>query len=183
MSNRFQWFLLLFFAIFLTGCAHVISKDLRLSADPSLTFGQVHQNSNAYKGKMVVWGGEIVETVNQKDGATQIEVIQSPLDWRGEPKGTHLSAGRFLVLVNEYLDPYVYRKGRKITVAGEILGEKTKPLGEMEYRYPVLSSKQIYLWPEYYHYPYSYYYYDPWWYYPYYPRWGWGMGFHYHYHR
>jgi len=160
----------------------VISKDLRTSTDPSLTFRQVHGNSNTYKGKFVVWGGEIIETVNQKDGTTQIEIFQRPLGWRGEPDVTHVSDGRFLILADQYLDPYVYRRGRKITVAGEILGEKIKSLGDMDYRYPLLSSKQIYLWPEYYYYPYPYYYYDPWRYYPYYPRWWWGMGFHNHYH-
>src|SRR3990170_6225286 len=100
MSNRFQWFLLLFFFILLTGCAHVISKDLRASADPALTFRQFHQNSNTYKGKFVVWGGEIIETVNQKDGTSQIEAFQRPLGWRGEPKETHGSEGRFLTLAN-----------------------------------------------------------------------------------
>ena len=175
MSDRFQWLLVPFLLILLTGCAHVISKDLRASADPSLTFGQVHQNPSAYKGKLVVWGGEIVETLNQKDGTTQIEVFQRPLDREGEPKVTHASGGRFLVLVDKYLDPYVYRSGTNITVAGEISGEKIKSLGEMDYRYPLLSSKQIYLWPAYYYSPYPYYYYDPWWYYrwryPYYRRW------------
>jgi len=99
----------------------------------------------------------------------------------------NLSEGRFLVLYDKYLDPYLFRNGKKITVAGEIIGEKIKPLGEMDYRYPILSSKQIYLWPEYYYYSYPYYYYDPWWGYPY---WGWGIGFrydyfprHYHHHR
>ncbi len=173
MSNRFQWFLLLFFFIILTGCAHVISKDLRASADPSLTFGQVHQNSNTYKGKFVVWGGEIIETVNQKDGTTQIEAFQRPLGWGEEPKEALASEGRFLILVREYLDPYLFRRGRKITVAGEILGEKIKLLGEMDYRYPLLLSKQIYLWEEYDYYPVPYYhpyYYDPWWDYPFWWR-------------
>jgi hypothetical protein len=52
-----------------------------------------------------------------------------------------------------YLDSYVFRGGRRITVAGEIQGEKIKPLGQMDYRYPLLSSKQIYFWPEYYYRP------------------------------
>ena len=56
----------------------------------------------------------------------------------GEPKETLASEGRFLMLADKYLDPYVYRKGKRITVAGEILGEKTKPLGELDYRYPLL---------------------------------------------
>lgn len=178
MKSRFQWFLLFFLVFILSGCAHVISKDLRTKSDPSLTLNQVRQSPETFKGKWVVWGGEIIETVNQKDGTTQIEVFQKPLGWRGEPNETVASEGRFLISVDQYLDSYIYRRGKKVTVAGEIQGEKIKPLGEMEYRYPIVSSKQIYLWPEYYYHPYPYYYYDPWWGYPY---WGWGIGFRYYY--
>ncbi len=58
-------------------------------------------------------------------------------------------------------------------MAGEIVGEEFRKLGEMDYRYPLLSGKQIYLWREsYYPGPYYYrpYYYDPWWGYPIYWR-------------
>jgi outer membrane lipoprotein len=178
MKNRFQWFFLFLVVILFSGCAHVISKDLRTKSDFSLTLTQVRQNPEAFKGKLVVWGGEIIEAINQKDGATQVEVFQKPLGLRGEPKNTTYSEGRFLILDDKYLDPYVFQKGKKITVAGEIIGEKAKPLGEMEYRYPLLSSKQIYLWPEYYYRPFPYYYYDPWWDYPF--LW-WGFGFRYYY--
>ena len=178
MKNRFQWLLLLLLVLLFSGCGHVISKDLRAKSDSSLTLAQVHQNPEAFKGKWVVWGGEINEAVNQKDETTLIEVFRRPLSWRGEPKNTIYSEGRFLVLADTYLDPYVFRRGKKITVAGEMTGEKTKLLGEMEYRYPLLSSKQFYLWPEYYYPPYPYYYYDPWWIYPY--GW-WGFGFNYYY--
>ncbi len=168
--------LALFFLIFLlSGCAHVISKDLRLKSDPYLTLGQVRQNPDGFKGKMVIWGGEIVETVNQKESATQIEVFQKPLGWRGEPRESISSEGRFLILVDKYLDPYIFQTGRKVTVVGEILGAKMKPLGEMDYQYPLLSGKQIHLWPEYASYPYPHYYDDLWWGYPY-----WGWGFHYY---
>jgi len=178
--NRPHILLLLFPVLLMMGCAHVISKDLRAKTDPSLTLNQIYQNPNIYKGKWVVWGGEIIEAVNQKDGTTQIEVFQKPLGWMGEPYETAASQGRFLVLADKYLDSYLFRRGRKITVAGEILGEKFKPIGEMDYRYLLLSGKQIYLWPEYYYRPYPSYYYDPWWDYPY--GW-WGFGIYYHRHR
>jgi outer membrane lipoprotein len=181
MKNWFQSLLLLFLTVLLSGCAHVISKDLRSKADPSLTFREVFQNPNAYQGKTVLWGGETIKTTNQKDGTTLIEIFQLPLSRRGEPNGTYPSEGRFLILAERYLDPYLFRRGRKITVAGEILGEEIKPLGEMDYGYPLLSSKQLYLWPEYYYRPYPYYYYDPWWGYPYW--WGFGFGVNYHHHR
>jgi len=175
--------MVLLLALFLSGCAHVISKELRIQVDPALTLSQVRQDPEAFKGKKVLWGGEIIETLNLKEKVTQIEIFQKPLGWRGEPKGTTSSEGRFLILTDQYLDPYVFRQGKKLTVMGEILGGKTKPLGEMEYRYPLIASKQIYLWPEYlYVYdPYPFYVYDPWWYYG--PRWYWGIGIHYHYRR
>jgi outer membrane lipoprotein len=182
MKSWFTWFLLLSFIILLSGCAHVISKDLRTKSDLSLTLSQVRQNPNAFKGKLVVWGGEIIETVNQQDGTTQIEVFQRPLGWRGEPKETVASEGRFLILADKYLDPYILRRGKKITVAGEMIGEKIKPLGEMDYRYLIVSSKQIYLWPEYYYRPYPYTYYDPWWGYPYWGGFGFGVYYHHQHH-
>jgi hypothetical protein len=123
MKSRFKWFLLLSL-ILLSGCAHVISKDLRTKSDLSLTLSQVRQNPESFKGKWVVWGGEIIETVNQREGTTQIEVFQRPLGWRGEPKETTASEGRFLILADQYLDPYVFRRGKKITVAGEMIGRR-----------------------------------------------------------
>lgn len=173
----FRYLLFIFLLLQLYGCAHVISRDLRDAVDPSLSFEQVLKDPNAYQGKTVLWGGEIIETLINKDGTSEIEVFQRPLGVRGEPKITDISEGRFIIHDVRYLDPYLYRRGRRITVAGIIIGQRVKPLGEMEYRYPLISSKQIYLWPEYYYYPYPYYY-DPWWYYP---RWWWRFGIHYHY--
>jgi outer membrane lipoprotein len=180
MKNWPKWFLLLSL-IFLSGCAHVISKDLRTKSDLTLTLSQVRQNPETYRGKWVVWGGEIIETVNQQEGMTQIEVFQRPLGWRGEPRETYPSEGRFLVVYDKYLDPYVFRRGVKITVAGDIVGERTKLLGEMHYRYPLVSGKEVYLWPVYYYPPYPNY--DPWWSYPYGLGFGFGFYHHHHHHR
>ena len=183
LKNIFSFVIVSLILFLLSGCAHVISKDLMAKSDPSLTLTQVRQNPENFKGRLVVWGGEIIETTVQKDGTAQIEVFQRPLGWREEPKETIASEGRFLILADKYLDPYLFRKGKKITVAGEILGEKIKPLGETDYRYPLLLSKQIYLWEEYYYRSYPPYYYYPGWYYN--PWWGYpfgGLGFRFDYH-
>lgn len=175
--DQFQLLLLLSLFILLSGCAP-ISKELRSRADLALSFTEVFQNPETYKGKIVIWGGEIIETMNQKDGTTLIEVLQRPLDWMEAPKERESPGGRFLILVEKYVDPYIFRRGREITVAGEILGERKRLIGEMEYRYPLVLSKQIYLWRQYYYaylppyYPYSSWrYYGPWWYYH---PWWWG---------
>jgi outer membrane lipoprotein len=170
-GSRLSWLLCVLFI--LTGCAPVISKNLREQADLSLSFGEVIRNPDAFKGRTVIWGGEIIETSNEENGETVLEVFQRPLNWREEPQETVASEGRFLVRVEKYLDPYIYRRGRKITVAGEILGSEVRPIGKMEYRYPLILSKEIYLWT-YYYYPYYAYPYP--YYYPGYPWWGWGWG-------
>jgi outer membrane lipoprotein len=125
----------------------------------------------------VIWGGEIIETAIQKEGGALIETYQRPLNFRGEPDENAASEGRFLIRVENYLDPYIYRRGRRITVAGEVLGERIKPVGEMDYRYPLLAARQIHLWEEfqpYIYYPYFYpypYFYGGWYYRPFYPWW------------
>jgi outer membrane lipoprotein len=182
MVQKIKWVLILLWLPL--GCA-VISQDIKSQADVLITFKQVSQNPEVYKGKTVVWGGEIIETTNQKNGTTLIEVFQRPLGWKDDPKLSAASEGRFLIRSDKYLDPYIYSKGRKITVGGEILGEVIKPLGKMDYHYPLVLSKQIYLWDEsnYYNvYPYPYYY-DPWWAYPYWGWPSWRFYYHGHHHR
>ena len=154
--KKFHAYFILSFFIFVAGCAHVISKDLRGQADPFLTFGEVFKNPNTYKGKMVIWGGEIIQTLPQKDGTTLIEVLQWPLGWRGQPKTKVAFQGKFLVLVKESLDPVLYDRRKRVTVAGEILGEiqgdKIEHLTEKAYRYPLLLEKQIHAWKHSYRY-------------------------------
>jgi outer membrane lipoprotein len=186
MRNRLHILWLILLIPLVSGCAHVISKDVRNKSDLSLTLKQVLGNPDAYPGKSVVWGGEIIQVINQDDGTTEIEIFQEPLNFRGEPKEATRSEGRFLVLDDRFLDPYIYWEGRRITVAGELQGERIEPLGEMYYRYPLIKSEQIYLWPDFSQYPYyAYYpwsYYDTWWGYPY-GVWGVGFyGYYYHHH-
>jgi len=159
------------------GCAPVISKPLREQAEKDLSFSAVFKNPDAHKGKVVIWAGEIIEAKNTKEG-TLIEVLQKPADFFGAPEEVDRSEGRFLVLHPSYLDVAVYSKGREVTVAGEVDGKRTMTLGEIQYTYPLVLAKEIYLWPDTskerlapYPYPvYPWWWYDPFWrpwYYPY----------------
>jgi len=131
--------------LFISGCAHVISKESRSLAARKIPFQWIAQNPEGYKGIMVVWGGDIIETQNLKEG-TQIVVLQRPLARSEQPIEENKSGGRFLVLYKGFLDPAIYEKGRKITVAGIIEGEKVLPLGQSEYHYPYLNAREIHLW-------------------------------------
>ena len=156
-----------------SACAPIIPQELKRSIREKITIHEVVKNPDAYKGKMVLWGGEVLRTVNKKEG-TMIEILQLPLDRSDRPKDVDASEGRFLVLHPDYLDGAIYRQGREITVVGEVQGVKILPLGEIEYIYPFLKAKKIHLWelrPEtikvYHKYPLYPYWRTYWWGYPY----------------
>jgi outer membrane lipoprotein len=66
----------------------------------------------------VILGGYILETKNLTD-ETIVEVLQAPLTFQVEPKSKDLSEGRFIVSHKGFLDPEVYNKDRKLTVANQ----------------------------------------------------------------
>jgi outer membrane lipoprotein len=151
--------------LLLSGCAYPISKELRQEAKESPTFAMILQNPTAYTGTIVIWGGSIIQTLNTKEG-TEVVVLEMPLGDEERPEGMRHSQGRFIAKTPKYLDPEIYKQGRRITVAGEIIGKEIRPLGKTEYTYPVIMIKEIHLWRRYrvYVYPYPYSWYGPgWW--------------------
>lgn len=130
------------------GCLSPIEKHLRARIDRSVTFSLLRQNPDAFLGRTVVFGGVIVRVENQKE-KTVLEILEKRLDPWSKPYDEDASGGRFLVVCPEFLDPAIYREGRQVTIVGEVTGKQLRMVGEIDYQYPVLASKQIYLWPEY----------------------------------
>jgi len=64
----------------------------------------------------------------------------------GKPYETDAIEGRFIITSDQFLDAAVYHRGRRIAVVAEIEGRRILPLGEIEYQYPVLVSKELHLW-------------------------------------
>jgi outer membrane lipoprotein len=165
--HKFTRFLLL--SLFVSGafgCAYPISKELRQEATKEVTFSMVLQNPTAYVGVIVLWGGEIIETVSVQ-GGSEIIVLETPLDYQGMPQSGRYSRGRFIAKSSKFLDPAIYKEEEKITLAGEIIGKQTRPLGDTEYTYPVVMIKQLHLWRKERLYPLPYYRWGPYWYGPY----------------
>jgi outer membrane lipoprotein len=148
-KREFRLFILLSLLVWLTGCAHVISSQLRAEARKDLSFASVLADPQAYEGETVIWGGRIIDTHNE-EGLTLIKVLQVPLDYTEMPENEEMSQGRFLAQFHGYVDPEIYRKSRMITLAGKIVGKRVEPLGEIEYTYPLVNVKEIYLWKPYY---------------------------------
>ena len=168
-SLSFTPYVLLFFLLgVVTGCTPAISKQLRQEAGEPVPFEALQTRPDGYKGRVVIFGGYILETVNEPEGS-RLTVLQSPLDYLNRPESSDLSKGRFLVWSKEFLDPVVYSKERRITVGGKVMGSEERKLGSLAYRYPVIEAKEIHLWPKEGKYVGPYYpYYDPW-IYPWYP--------------
>lgn len=125
-------------------CGHTVSKELREGVDKAITPTDLFKDPDTLKGKTVMLGGVIASSINTPEG-TYVEVVQKPLDYRERPEDTDISYGRFLILYDGYLDTAIYSMGREITVVGEVLGRKLQPLGEIQYPYLLIKSKELYL--------------------------------------
>lgn len=145
----FEFLIILSLFFWMTGCAHVISSQMREAARRDLPFSAVRSNPESYQGQTVIWGGQILDTLNE-EGLTLIKVLQIPLDYTDMPEDEEESQGRFIARIDGYADPEIYRKGRMLTLAGTITGKKIEPLGNMDYVYPLVDIKEIHLWKQYY---------------------------------
>lgn len=121
-----------------------ISRSVRMKVDPELSFAQLRADPHSYLGRGVLLGGEILQTRNTTEG-TFILMLQRPLGPMGTPRGDDESGGRFIILESRFLDPVIYRRGRRLVVAGEVVGKLVGRVDAMEYTYPVIQAQEIHL--------------------------------------
>jgi len=152
MSKQPAWprkrILALFVAVAMTaGCGSPVSKSVRKELDQDISFDHLKERPGSHEGKLVLLGGEIIRIHNKQEG-TMIEILQKRLNRWGRPKDEDNTGGRFLVFADRFLDPVVYSEGRRITVAGTVLGSHSEKIGEVDYVYPLLRAREIRLWQE-----------------------------------
>jgi outer membrane lipoprotein len=169
--RRFFWPALLVLA----GCQSSVPIQIRepLLEAPSIV--QVQEDLKGNKGKHVRWGG-VIASVENRAADTWVEVVSKALGQEGRPLSGDQAFGRFFARVSGFLDPAVYKPDREVTVYGVVEDTVERPIGTKPYRYPMVKSELLYLWPVYRTGPYGYYpdayWYDPYWYGPYYsPYW------------
>lgn len=155
--------------LILAACSPVLNRGLMNQGVRDVQFDQLRQAPDAYKGKLFILGGLIVDARFTEKGS-QIEALAVPVDSLGYLEESERSQGRFLAVYPRdkgLLDPMIYKKGREITLAGEFIEARKSKIDEMEYIYPVFAIRQIYLWADrkdYYWPAYYYPYYDPFYY-------------------
>ena len=94
--------------VFVSGCVHVMSKDILQKVNSEVIFAELQKAPQAYREKVVLLGGVIVKTVNKNDG-TLLEVYQTEINRRGKPIKLDISGGRFLAHWKGFLDSEIYQ--------------------------------------------------------------------------
>ena len=137
--------LALVFLALVGGCANPFPQDLLAKVEKNVTYQEFQDAPEQFDGKLMMFGGVIIETKNAEDGAWII-VLEKPLDKEGRPDWAAESGGQFLIITKAYLDLGAFRRGRSITVIGESKGSKSLPLLGSDYWYPLLEAQQLHLW-------------------------------------
>ncbi|UVT17469.1 MAG: Slp family lipoprotein [Nitrospira sp.] len=137
-------------SVFLGGCNRyqVIPERLAAQVNHKLTYEEVKASPDAYKGQIVVWGGEVLTAARETD-RTKVEVLQLPLNKDHIPLDNRASSrGRFLAVDSrgEIIDPAIFEEGSRITVIGEIVGSRTETREKAMYDYPVIVIRDMTVW-------------------------------------
>jgi len=145
ITNHRYFALVALLAGMLLGCGGGISKQVRTQVTFFGSFADLQRQPDRFKDEMVVLGGKIIEN-RTSDVGTELEVLQLELDGDDRPTDSDHSAGRFMVKTKQFLDPEIYARGDRVTVAGRVQGGETRPIGRMAYTYPVIRLVEIKKW-------------------------------------
>jgi len=132
-----------------SGCSSV-PKPIDVPEGEALTSYEVvsaNKNNTSFLSSKARWGGKIVKVENKQD-VSEIEVVFFPENSFGKPRTGQPSAGRFKAIVEGFVDPIVFEKGRLITVVGEVSAPQTALIGEQAYQYPTLTALGYHMWKE-----------------------------------
>lgn len=145
--NAAKYFAPVLMSAMLSGCAttYPIAQNFREQAQP-LTLSQVKFDPDATRGATVIWGGIIVNTINDTNGGA-IYIMNAPLDPNEKPVRDFATSEQFIAASSQYLDPESFSGCRLITVAGKVTGVWTVKSGNRRYTYPVVDIEDIRVWP------------------------------------
>ena len=148
MKHPIGYPLSLVLVLLLAGCASnsIIPEPLDHQVDRGVTFEQIRDSPDSYRGKTVVLAGEVLKA-KAAQGGTQLEVLQLPLNKEDGPVTDRMeSKGRFLAWQREFLDPATMTDGTRVTIVGEVTGATVSKMDEADYRYPTVDVKHLHLW-------------------------------------
>ncbi|PIP80722.1 MAG: hypothetical protein COW84_03665 [Gammaproteobacteria bacterium CG22_combo_CG10-13_8_21_14_all_40_8] len=130
----------------LFSCASAIPDVINQPIQQPVLLSQVQQDIQSYQGTSIRWGG-IIAKVENKANETWIEIVAKNLDFKARPEEDDATSGRFIIKINEFVDPLIYEQKREVTVYGQISGVIEGKIGEHAYQFPVVEVLGHHLWP------------------------------------
>lgn len=132
-------------ALAMVGCSTFPDEISTENEDALVSYKVAKHQGEKVAGEPARWGGVIADVRNGKDN-TVLEVVSFPLKRWGRPLVSDNSQGRFLAVVDDFIDPGVYKQGRSVTFIGKIGETQQGKIGEYVYTYPVIEATGHYLW-------------------------------------
>jgi outer membrane lipoprotein len=129
----------------LSSCASRMPKKIQGAFDNTLNAAQVHTQPNKFLSQQVRWGGKILNIENRQN-TSRLTIVAFPLNSYGRPKNSDQSHGRFIAVVDKFLEPELYSKDREVTVTGILQKSETLKVGEFSYSHPVVQVNSHHLW-------------------------------------
>jgi outer membrane lipoprotein len=137
---RVHFFIVIAATAVLSACAGRPLVDLA-QVDVNLSPQQLTESDPAPMGT-VNWGGRIIE-LRSVGESSEFEILSYPPDSSGRPDTQRASDGRFIAVLQGFVDPLVYDEGRTVTIVGRIDGYRDGTVGEQAFRWPVVSVIEI----------------------------------------
>ncbi|WP_241970297.1 Slp family lipoprotein [Pseudidiomarina aquimaris] len=134
-------------ALTLSACSAVPDELAVAENTNSVNYTTALENPEMTEGQTARWGGVIAE-VRNNDRGTIIEVVNYELNSYGRPIPSDSSDGRFRALIDGFIDPMVYEKGRSVTFTGTVGAPIEDKIDEFPYLFPTLNVSGKYLWKE-----------------------------------
>jgi len=101
---------------FFAGCATGISPGLQQQAGAPVDFAALSANPEAYKGRLVILGGEVMSLEPWGQDGTLMTVNQQEMSQLGNPRGAP-SGGTFVVESDKWLSPSTFQPKSTVKVA------------------------------------------------------------------
>lgn len=132
-------------SVILAACS-IVPDELATSNEEQLvSYQQASSSSAQVVGEQARWGGVIADVRNGEQ-FTIIEMVNFPLKGWGRPTVSDDSEGRFLAVIDGFVDPTVYEQGRQLTVLGTLEETREGKIDDYVYTYPVVKVSGYKLW-------------------------------------
>jgi outer membrane lipoprotein len=124
-------------------CTSVVPEALRGEVDRGLTYAQLAQDPDGYRGRMVVVGGEVLR-VQPTGRDLELRLTERPLSPLDQSPMLGRASGGDVVVQVPGAARAEFREGFAVTVVGVVLGRES---AEDPASAPRLEARHIQVWP------------------------------------